>query len=155
MNRSNITIWYESGSVEDVHMPDPGFWNPTGTDGYAAQSEFIDFANPDEGIFLERLVWPLAEVEYENSEDEPDNEARVLKERFLVVGPEQLKAATVVVYQGVTVYERDASSPFECGLAIRTAWSTGEAAGEYGDDSDDADGEPEGLIQEAYEEVEP
>lgn len=127
MNRSNLTLWFESGSCADIHLPDPGFWNSIGDNGYVAQYEFFDFSNPDEGIFLERLVYPLRELEYEEDEVEPENKWEVLKQRFLLVPPSELESVTLVIYQGTVVMKRDYNSPFKCHLSVRTVAETQES----------------------------
>lgn len=121
MNHSNLTLWFESGSAADIHLPDPAFWNGGGTNAYVAQYEFFDFSNPDEGIFLERLTYPLYEADYDFSDEKPQSAWEVLKQRFLLVPPEELVNVTLVVYQGIAVLERDYNSPFNCHLRVSSA----------------------------------
>lgn len=49
MNTSSLRIYYETGCIDEVHMPDPSFES-----GVALQREYLDISNPDDGIFLDR-----------------------------------------------------------------------------------------------------
>ncbi len=108
MNTSAIRVWYENGSVDEVHLPDPAFEN-----GVAIQREFLDFANPDEGIFVERSYIG------DEGEDTSDGASyRVLTERTLVVTPEELSHTLVVQSHGVEVLRREPWAKAKCGLSV-------------------------------------
>ncbi len=118
MNNSNLIIWYESGSCDEIHLPDPPF-----DAGVAVQREYIDIANPDEGIFLERSYMSL-------SDDDPareviDKPQLSLYSRTLIVGPDELDVALSVFLHGIEVLRRDPMSKNKCGLSVMTAATLG------------------------------
>ena len=108
MNSSSITIWYESGCAEEIHIPDPAFEN-----GVVLQREFVDFGDPDSGIFLSRG--------YISDQDDPDAERadfRDLREKTMVVSPDDLAHALLVTWKGVEVLRRSPLAQSECGLEV-------------------------------------
>lgn len=107
MNTSAIRIWYDNGSVDEVHLPDPAFEN-----GVVIQREYIDFSNPDSGIFVERS--------YVGEQDggEGSEPFRVLVERTMVVSPEELSHALLVQSHGVEVLRREPWAKAACNMAV-------------------------------------
>ncbi len=108
MNTSAIRVWYENGSVDEVHLPDPAFEN-----GVAIQREFVDFSDPDAGIFVERSY-----IDDQVGDDVAAGAYRVLTERAMVVAPEELSHALLVQCHGVEVLRREAWAKTACNLAV-------------------------------------
>ncbi|MBE6468477.1 MAG: hypothetical protein E7001_00555 [Coriobacteriaceae bacterium] len=105
MNCSNIKIWYDSGSVDEIHLPDPAF-----DDGVAAQREYLDFSDPDKGIWIERAYIAATD---------PESEQKgwlELEARTLLVSPEDLKSAVLVQCHGLTVLARKSGASNHTGL---------------------------------------
>lgn len=117
MNSSNLIVWYENGCPEEVHLPDPSFWDVEGTNAYYAQREYLDWSDPDLGIFLERSFIPLLGDEPASSDEEGEDRWLVHKDRIRVVSPEDLSRALLVTCHGVDVLRRDPLATSECGLA--------------------------------------
>ena len=118
MNSSNLIVWYESGSCDEFHMPDPPY-----DTGVALQREYVDVANPDEGIFLERSYMSF-------SDDDPakevlDKPQMSLYSRTMIVSPDELEAALSVDLHGIEVLRRDPMSRNKCGLSVTTAATLG------------------------------
>lgn len=118
MNNSNLIVWYESGSCDEFHMPDPPY-----DTGVALQREYVDVANPDEGIFLERSYMSF-------SDDDPakevlDKPQMSLYSRTMIVSPDELEAALSVDLHGIEVLRRDPMSRNKCGLSVTTAATLG------------------------------
>lgn len=107
MNTSAIRIWYENGSVDEVHLPDPAFEN-----GVVIQREFIDFSDPDAGIFVERS--------YVGDQEggEGTTAYRMLTERTMVVSPDELSHALLVQSHGVEVLRREPWAGAACKMAV-------------------------------------
>lgn len=116
MNSSNIVIWYESGCVEEVHLPDPGYYDVSGDEGCFFGREYIDVSNPDEGIFVERYYVPVSEASDDTAEGTP---WRYLsdRERTMVISPAELQAAVLVTCHGVELLRREPWSRFRCRLS--------------------------------------
>lgn len=104
MNTSSLRIYYETGCIDEVHMPDPSYES-----GVALQREYLDISNPDNGIFLDRS--------YKMPGGDND-EYRELCDRMLVVSPDDLARALLVESHGLALLTRDPLSDFECGLSI-------------------------------------
>ncbi len=104
MNTSSLRIYYETGCIDEVHMPDPSYES-----GVALQREFIDISNPDKGIYLERSY---------KMPDGDGDEYRELCDRMLLVASTDLARALLVESHGLALLTRDPLSDFECGLSI-------------------------------------
>lgn len=121
MNTSALRVWYETGVVEEVHLPDPAFEN-----GISIQREIIDFHDPDSGIFVERhCIDDNVEDPDRNPDEAPvlKKEAdkgpyRILKDRTMVLTPERLSYALLIECHGVEVLRRDPCADTRCGLAV-------------------------------------
>ena len=104
MNTSSLRIYYETGCIDEVHMPDPSFES-----GVSLQREYLDISNPDNGIFLDRS--------YKMPGGDND-EYRELSDRMLVVSSNDLARALLVESHGLALLTRDPLSDFDCGLSI-------------------------------------
>lgn len=105
INQSSIEVFYESGCVQRIHLPDPSF-----PDGYVLLREFIDISDPDEGVWVDR------EYLVEGEQGGPGAFAPVI-ERTRVLSPEELEAAVLVQVQGRDALRREPDAPARCGLA--------------------------------------
>lgn len=121
MNTSRIMIWYESGSVEEVHLQDPPY-----DAGACIQREYIDVSDPDEGIFIERVYIDSGEAQDGNAE------YRELMPRTQVVSPDNLASAVYVEVNGVGALRRDLNASSKCGLVVTTPENFGFGEGEPG-----------------------
>lgn len=121
MNNTRAIIWYESGSVEEVHLQDPPY-----EVGACVQREYLDVSDPDKGIFIERV--------YIDAGDAMDGEGgyRELTRRIQVVSPDNLASAISVEAHGIEVLRRDPSARAECGLAVTSTGNLGFTEDEAG-----------------------
>ena len=111
MNTSSLRIYYETGCIDEVHMPDPSFES-----GVALQREYLDISNPDNGIFLDRS--------YKMPGGDND-EYRELCDRMLVVSSDDLERALLVESHGLALLTRDPLSDFDCDLSrCQIAWAS-------------------------------
>lgn len=121
MNNSRAVIWYETGSVEEVHLQDPPY-----EVGACIQREYFDVSDPDKGIFVDRM--------YIDSGDAIDGEDdyRELTKRIQVISPDNLASAISVEIHGIEVLRRDPSARADCGLAVTSAVNLGFTEDETG-----------------------
>lgn len=121
MNNSRAVIWYETGSVEEVHLQDPPY-----EVGACVQREYFDVSDPDKGIFVDRM--------YIDSGDAIDGEDgyRELTKRIQVISPDNLASAISVEIHGIEVLRRDPSAKADCGLAVTSAGNLGFTEDEKG-----------------------
>lgn len=108
MNTSSIIVWYETGSCDEIHMPDPPY-----DAGAAIQREYIDVSDPDKGIFVERTY-----IDYSGKSTGDIGPYRVLLDRVMVLSPDELATALSVSVHGMEVLRRGSDARTACGLKL-------------------------------------
>lgn len=115
-NPTIIKLVYESGSRQTISCPDMSF-----ADGTFLQSEFVDLAHIDEGIY-----WWREAMLSQGMQDEPGGETGEyatcdtwyqIDERAKIISGEKLKRVVIVAVDGDVVFVRHPGAAAECGLA--------------------------------------
>lgn len=106
-----LVVYYVDRRAKELVAPDLTF-----QEGFVIQEEYVDWYDPDEGVFWDRSgVWASDESVLEDGQEDY-SPFRQVHQRVCVIEPEELSAIAAVMLNGSPILLRHESATSKCGL---------------------------------------